>query len=185
MRLSPLTSLLFLSCQAEDLRRMERLLIDHLAWQIKTPTAYSFLHLYTQATAMVRDISALQQIAQGQVQPSVAAGLPKALEPMSGQLVAKAAYLTELSMLDYQSLAFRPSQVAASALLLAQSWSEQGPAPQEIQDISGWYYDASASAQCWSYPAAAYSNSVVLASNASTWQLAQWTMHCSAVICCP
>lgn len=125
---------------------MERLLIDHLSWRIKCPTSYTFLHLYTQATAMVRDVAAQQYIAQQDPQTVYEAavsgndhGMPKSMEPMSGQLVAKAAYLTELSMLDYKSLAFKPSQIAASALLLAQSWSEQGAAPHELQQISGLY----------------------------------------------
>lgn len=140
--------------QVEDLRRMERLLIDHLNWQITTPTVYSFLHLYTQATAMVRDIATMQHVAHSQAQSTfgvavsgICQAMPKSLEPMSGHLVAKAAFLSELSILDYRSLAFKPSQVAAAALLLAQSWSEQGAAPQEIHQISGQFVSAVSAAK--------------------------------------
>ncbi|KAF8063739.1 NLP3 [Scenedesmus sp. PABB004] len=44
--------------QAHDLLRMERVLLDGLAWRIKTPTAYTFLHLFTQATAVQRAAAA-------------------------------------------------------------------------------------------------------------------------------
>lgn len=122
---------------------MERVLLDGLSWRIKTPTTYTFLHLFTQTTAVLR------AAAQAVPPPGWASHLdssterqwpsqaPAAAEPLQGSIVAKAAYLTELAMLDYSSLAFRPSQVAAASLLLAQSWSDKGAAAKEIQQISG------------------------------------------------
>jgi hypothetical protein len=35
--------------QPEDVLRMELLVLDTLSWRAKTPTAYTFLHLYAQA----------------------------------------------------------------------------------------------------------------------------------------
>jgi hypothetical protein len=134
----------------QDLLRMERVLLDGLSWRIKTPTTYTFLHLFTQTTAVLRAAAATAAAAskavappacsqqhpqQHQQQPSPAASC----EPMQGSVVAKAAYLTELALLDYSCLAFKPSQLAAAALLVAQSWSEQGAAgaAQEMQHVSG------------------------------------------------
>lgn len=51
--------------------------------------------------------------------------------------MAKAAYLIELALLDYGMLEFRPSMVAAGALLLSQTWSPQGASVDEVQAISG------------------------------------------------
>jgi hypothetical protein len=63
---------------------------------------------------------------------------PQPAEPLSGMVVAKAAFLTELALLDPAMLTFAPSQVAGSALLLAQSWSPQGAAAEEMRAISGY-----------------------------------------------
>jgi hypothetical protein len=107
--------------QAQDLLRMERILLDSLQWRIKTPTAYNFLHLYTQGTAAKRAASSAQP----------------ASEPLTGAVVAKAAYLIELALMDYTMLRFGPSLVAASALMLSESWSPQGAAVDEIKLLSG------------------------------------------------
>lgn len=107
--------------QAQDLLRMERILLDSLQWRIKTPTAYNFLHLYTQGTAAKRAASSAQP----------------ASEPLTGAVVAKAAYLIELALMDYNMLRFGPSLVAASALMLSESWSPQGAAVDEIKLLSG------------------------------------------------
>lgn len=106
---------------------MERVLLDSLAWRIKTPTAYTFLHLYTQATALLRASPQPLQHPQQQQQRA----------PMQGGAVAMAAYLTELALLDYVCLGWTPSQIAAAALLLAQSWSEQGAAVAEVEAMAG------------------------------------------------
>ena len=87
---------------------MERILLDTLSWRIKTPTSFTFLHLYTQAAST----------------------------PEPG-VTAMAAYLIELSMLDYDSLAYPPSMVAAAATLLAQSWTARGACPEDVALISG------------------------------------------------
>jgi hypothetical protein len=126
---------------------MERVLLDGLSWRIKTPTTYTFLHLFTQTTAVLRAAAAAAAAAAKAVAPPACSSLhhqqqqqasPAAsCEPMQGSVVAKAAYLTELALLDYSCLAFKPSQLAAAALLLAQSWSEQGAAAQEMQHVSG------------------------------------------------
>lgn len=130
---APLPALLPL--QTQDLLRMERILLDSLAWRVKTPTTYTFLHLYTQSTAAIRAAGG------GQARQGVAAAAPSAAQrtsdPLSGAVVAKAAYLIELALLDYGMLEFRPSEVAASALLLSESWSPQGAAVDEMQVISG------------------------------------------------
>ena len=94
--------------QKEDLLRMERIMLDGLGWRVKTPTSYTFLHLYTQALSCPQ---------------------PKA--------TALAAYLVELSMLDYEGLAFPPSMVAASALMLAQSWTTIVPSCEDVEFLSG------------------------------------------------
>lgn len=122
--LSTLRLLCSLMCapQAQDLLRMERILLDSLEWHIKTPTAYNFLHLYTQGTAAKR---------------ASAGALPAASEPLTGAVVAKAAYLIELALMDYTMLRFCPSLVAASALMLAESWSPNGAAEEEIKLLSG------------------------------------------------
>lgn len=94
--------------QKEDLLRMERIMLDTLSWHVKTPTAYTFLHLYTQAQA----------------------------QPAQPHVTATAAYLIELGLLEFELLAWTPSQVAAAALLLAQSWC--GPARVgDVRDMSG------------------------------------------------
>lgn len=133
---APLPALLIL--QTEDLLRMERILLDSLAWRVKTPTTYTFLHLYTQSTAAIRAAGggqARQDVAAAAaVAPSAA---QRTSDPLSGAVVAKAAYLIELALLDYGMLEFRPSEVAASALLLSESWSPQGAAVDEMQVISG------------------------------------------------
>ncbi|WIA14428.1 hypothetical protein OEZ85_002954 [Tetradesmus obliquus] len=121
--------------QVQDLLRMERVLLDGLSWRIKTPTTYTFLHLFTQTTAVLRAAAAAAPPACSQQhQQSPAASS----EPMQGSIVAKAAYLTELALLDYSCLCFKPSRLAAAALLLAQSWSAQGAAAQEMQHVSGY-----------------------------------------------
>lgn len=125
-----------LPLQTQDLLRMERILLDSLAWRVKMPTTYTFLHLYTQSTAAIRAAGG------GQARQGVAAAVaPSAAQhtsdPLSGAVVAKAAYLIELALLDYGMLEFRPSEVAASALLLSESWSPQGAAVDEMQVISG------------------------------------------------
>eukprot|EP00879_Flechtneria_rotunda_P009136 GHRR01009565.1.p1 GENE.GHRR01009565.1~~GHRR01009565.1.p1 ORF type:complete len:387 (+),score=79.22 GHRR01009565.1:220-1380(+) len=127
--------------QVQDLLRMERILLDALSWRIKTPTAYTFLHLYTQSTAALRSMAAQPSscpfgTSHNQDRADAAAS-SASHEPLSGVVVANAAYLIELALLDHSMLSFRPSQVAAGALLLAQNWSEQGAAVQEIYEISG------------------------------------------------
>lgn len=126
-----------LPLQTQDLLRMERILLDSLSWRVKTPTAYTFLHLFTQSTAAMRAAGGV--LACSSVAPAAPApGTPGPKDgPLAGEVVAKAAYLTELALLDYGMLDFRPSKVAASALLLAQSWSQQGAAVAEMQAISG------------------------------------------------
>ncbi|KAF6251168.1 cyclin-like protein [Scenedesmus sp. NREL 46B-D3] len=124
--------------QVHDLLRMERVLLDGLSWRIKTPTTYTFLHLFTQTTAVLRAAAAQAaappacSLQQQQSSPAASS------EPMQGSVVAQAAYLTELALLDYSCALFKPSQLAASALLLAQSWSQQGAAAQEMQHVSGY-----------------------------------------------
>jgi hypothetical protein len=117
---------------------MERILLDSLSWRVKTPTAYTFLHLYTQSTAAVRSAGGVQAC---QATPAAAAASTSApvrtSGPLSGAVVAKAAYLTELALLDYGMLEFRPSMIAAGALLLSQTWSPQGASVDEVQAISG------------------------------------------------
>jgi hypothetical protein len=113
---------------------MERILLDSLAWRVKTPTTYTFLHLYTQSTAAMRAAGGVQA-RQGVA--AAAAATQRTSDPLSGAVVAKAAYLIELALLDYGMLEFRPSEVAASALLLSESWSPQGAAVDEMQVISG------------------------------------------------
>lgn len=131
-----LLSVLYL--QTQDLLRMERILLDSLAWRVKTPTAYTFLHLYTQSTAAMRAAGGVQacQTSQGSPAPPCATS-ERTSDPLSGEVVAKAAYLIELALLDYGMLDYRPSEVAASALLLSESWSPQGAALDEIHVISG------------------------------------------------
>ncbi|KAI8475366.1 MAG: cyclin-like protein [Monoraphidium minutum] len=85
----------------EDLLRMERLLLDALEWRVQQPTAYTFLHILTQARAV-----------------------------LSGRLtrrgVALSAYLAELSLLDYALLPRPPSLVAAAALAAGAAWHGGG-----------------------------------------------------------
>lgn len=130
--------------QTQDLLRMERILLDSLSWRVKTPTAYTFLHLFTQSTAAMRAAGGVQAVGtrlSGADNAAAAAGganpPQQASDPLSGMVVAKAAYLTELALLDYHMLDFKPSQIAAAALLLAQSWSPQGAAVAELHVISG------------------------------------------------
>ncbi|GBF92604.1 G2 mitotic-specific cyclin-A [Raphidocelis subcapitata] len=75
---------------AQDLLRMERVLLDALDFSVANHTAFSFLHLYAQGLAGLA--------------PPVA---------------ALAVYLLELVLLDYSLLEYPPSQLAAAALLLA------------------------------------------------------------------
>jgi len=130
--------------QTQDLLRMERILLDSLSWRVKTPTAYTFLHLFTQSTAAMRAAGGVQAVgtslpgADNAAATAGGANPPQqASDPLSGMVVAKAAYLTELALLDYHMLDFKPSQIAAAALLLAQSWSPQGAAGAELHVISG------------------------------------------------
>jgi hypothetical protein len=128
-----------LATQTQDLLRMERILLDSLSWRVKMPTAYTFLHLYTQSTAAVRSAGGVQAC---QATSAAAAGVSAAApvrtsDPLSGAVVAKAAYLIELALLDYGMLEFRPSMVAAAALLLSHKWSPQGASVDEVQAISG------------------------------------------------
>jgi hypothetical protein len=114
---------------------MERILLDSLSWRVKTPTAYTFLHLYTQSTAAMRAAGGVQACQSSSV--TVPAASQTTSHPLSGAVVAKAAYLVELALLDYGMLEYKPSEVAASALLLSESWSPQGAAQDEVQVISG------------------------------------------------
>lgn len=123
---------------------MERILLDTLNWRIKTPTAYTFLHLFTQSTAAMRAAGGVQAYQHALANAGHAwdgamiGSYPLApSEPLSGMVVAQAAYLTELALLDYGMLDFKPSQVAAAALMLAQSWSAGGYAVAEIQAVTG------------------------------------------------
>lgn len=120
---------------------MERILLDSLSWRVKTPTAYTFLHLYTQSTAAVRSaggFQACQATSAAAVAAAVSANAPvRTSDPLSGAVVAKAAYLIELALLDYGMLDFRPSMVAAGALLLSQQWSPQGASVDEVHAITG------------------------------------------------
>jgi hypothetical protein len=95
----------------EDLLRMERILLDALAWRVRAPTAYTFLHLIGQA-------------------------LPLGLQPAAAAL---ACYLTELAGLDYATLAAPPSAVAGAALLLAQQATAAGAGVQwrEVALLTG------------------------------------------------
>ena len=109
--------------QVQELLHLEHILLDSLQWRIcKTPTAYNSLHLYTQGTAACR---------------RAASGAQPASELLAAAVVAKAAYLIELALMDYTMLRFAPSLVAASALMLSESWSPQGAPVDEIKLLSG------------------------------------------------
>lgn len=114
---------------------MERIMLDSLSWRVKTPTAYTFLHLYTQSTAAMRAAGGVQACQSSSAAAPAASQTTS--DPLSGAVVAKAAYLIELALLDYGMLVYKPSEVAASALLLSESWSPQGAALDEVQVISG------------------------------------------------
>ncbi|GBF92345.1 G2 mitotic-specific cyclin-A [Raphidocelis subcapitata] len=98
----------------EDLLRMERLLLDQLDWRVALPTAYGFLHLLTQAFA-------------GRLAP---------------RAIALAAYLCELSLLDYGTLAHPPSAVAAAALAVGAAWHGGGAAGRvgaaDVERLTGY-----------------------------------------------
>jgi hypothetical protein len=146
---------------------MERILLDNLSWRVKTPTAYTFLHLYTQATAAIRaagvgnpekDTQHCQQQPWNSSSMDGDVSRNSSASPLEGTVVAKAAYLTELALLDHICLKFLPSTVAASALLLAQTWSQQGMAAHEMTCISGKQHgeldccDAHKARWCWPRP---------------------------------
>ena len=86
---------------AQDLLRMERVLLDALGFEVANVTSFGFLHLYAQGLAA--------QPAEG---GAGAAGLP-------APVAALAVYLLDLALLDYALLAFAPSELAAAALALA------------------------------------------------------------------
>ncbi|KAL4446358.1 hypothetical protein ABPG77_003165 [Micractinium sp. CCAP 211/92] len=73
-----------------DLLRMEAIVLDCLSFRVNTPTAHTFLSMYKQALG---------------------------LQPRT---CALASYLAELALLEYDVQAFRPSQVASAATLMAQ-----------------------------------------------------------------
>lgn len=75
---------------AQDLLRMERVLLDALDFGVAAPTGFTFLHLYAQG---LRGL-----------QPPVA---------------ALAVYLLDVALLDYSLLEFPPSLLAAAALALS------------------------------------------------------------------
>lgn len=75
---------------AEDLPRMEWMVLEALQWQTRAPTSYSFLQLLRH-------------------------GLP----PLPHSTQSLSSFLVELSLLDADMLAFSHSTTAAAALLLA------------------------------------------------------------------
>jgi hypothetical protein len=79
---------------------MERVLLDQLEWRVVLPTTYGALHLLTQLLA-------------GRLPP---------------RAIALAAYLAELSLLDYGMLAHAPSRVAAAAIAAGAAWHAPGGA---------------------------------------------------------
>lgn len=94
---------------AQDLLRMERVLLESIDFKITNQTGYSFLHLYAQGLS--------------------------GIEPL---IAASAVYLLELALLDYSLLKFAPSHIAAAALILAmQTHGRAGQAPHVLQ-LSGY-----------------------------------------------
>ncbi|KAF8060360.1 CCNA2 [Scenedesmus sp. PABB004] len=89
------------SFSAGDLLRVERILLDGLAFAVTTPTPYAFLHLLTQATLAA----------------NVASGA--GVGPSTEAVVSLAMYVTELALLDTAALTHRGSELATAALLLA------------------------------------------------------------------
>lgn len=87
---------------------MERLLLDQVDWRLRPPTAFTFLHLLAQALA-------------GRVPP---------------RGVAAAAYLCELSLLNYGMLLHRPSLVAAAAVSVGAA-RHGGGAAGEVERLMG------------------------------------------------
>lgn len=79
----------------EDLVKTERLVLRCVSWRIQLPTSYTFLSIFKHALG---------------------------LEPRT---VALACYLLELGQVEYSLLAYRPSQMAAAASLLAMSHFNQ------------------------------------------------------------
>jgi hypothetical protein len=130
--------------RAEDLLRMERILLDALEFRVSSPTAFTFLHLYVQALAMMGAVappppaaaamaasSAEGAIAPGGQYDGAGAGGGGAL--LSTAATYTAAYLVELAMLDYAMLAYPPSVLAAAAIvvggLTAQQAQQAGEQP--------------------------------------------------------
>ncbi|KAJ9524949.1 hypothetical protein QJQ45_005840 [Haematococcus lacustris] len=78
------------SSRCEDLVRMEWLVMDNLNWRLRTPTPYSFLHLYC-------------------------FGLASCPVPT----ICTASFLVELALLDYSMLRWSYSTLAAAAIVAA------------------------------------------------------------------
>ena len=106
---------------AQDLLRMERVLLDALGFEVGGgATAYAFLHLYAQGLA----------------------GLPP-------PVAALAVYLLELALLDYALLAFAPSELAAAALALAaRTHGDAALAARALRAAGGGLEAAAAAARC-------------------------------------
>jgi hypothetical protein len=138
--------------RAEDLLRMERILLDALEFRVSSPTAFTFLHLYVQALAMMGAVAPppLHSAAAGggghsssssggandggssaSPSPSPAPPPPQPQQPLlSTAATYTAAYLVELAMLDYAMLAYPPSVVAAAALVVGALTAAGDPAAQ-------------------------------------------------------
>ena len=92
--------------QTEDLLTMEVELLSRLSWKVNPPTAYDFLKHYSQ---LLQPVCGSGLMADDQV--------PKS--PRLTALEELAAFLVELSVLDYYFVNFRASTVAVAALLNA------------------------------------------------------------------
>lgn len=139
--------------RAEDLLRMERILLDALEFRVSGPTAFTFLHLYVQALAMMGAVApppphSAVAAAAGGAGSSRNDGTSashqhqhhqqqQAMPLLSTAATYTAAYLVELAMLDYAMLAYAPSVVAAAALvvgsLTASGGAGAGASEQQLQ----------------------------------------------------
>ncbi|GBF99395.1 G2 mitotic-specific cyclin C13-like [Raphidocelis subcapitata] len=94
---------------AQDLLRMERVLLDALDFGVAAPTGFTFLHLYAQG-----------------------------LRGLAPPVAALAVYLLDVALLDYSLLEFPPSLLAAAALALSMRTHGDGAGAARALAIAGY-----------------------------------------------